>query len=499
MINFIKDAVTAVSGIKSFLFNTDYRNNFDLQNVEFPCCVLTPIMKTNYDLKNIIRESAELQLSVVDLAPYEYTGDDLYAINKRCSDLALQVIANLQVKSKLDKELTFEFILPSGDELISGVMCNLQCTMKQGSCIGAPSYIDVIVQPVKRENIISNGKHVITPSSGFNAMREVEVDVNVDLKGSLQDKQVTITENGTTTIVADEGYEGLSSVEVNSEVWEGFMDDDLVEQLKDLNQVILQSIIDAKNGVVGSLSNTSGYGYTPPFVLKRMTTNGSASGSRFVYTNVLNIDMDVLFEPTIFSGSGLNNFFANPNIRMKRKIKLGHSHDYTNITSLKGTFENAYLFDIDFGNLPEQARNITDYSEAFLGFNFLKEIDMSAFNTRAGTKFNHFVGYSGGYIVPRIPKIKGIDLYNATNLSFFVYNLTCDVYADNWRLCNFGLARATMSAESVIYIIEHACGVEDGAVARTLSLDASTMTKFKAHPDYEYYVAMATEKLITIA
>jgi hypothetical protein len=217
MINFIKDAVTAVSGIKTFLFNTDYRNNFDLQNVEFPCCVLTPIMRTNYDLNNIIRESAELQLSVVDLAPYEYTGDDLYAINKRCSDLALQVISNLQVKSKLDKELTFEFILPSGDELISGVMCNLQCTMKQGSCIGAPSYVEVIVQPIKRENITSNGKHVITPSSGFNAMREVEVDVNVP-QLQLEEKQVTITSNGT-TIVTPDNADGLSKVEVVTDVY----------------------------------------------------------------------------------------------------------------------------------------------------------------------------------------------------------------------------------------------------------------------------------------
>ena len=139
MINFIKDAVSAVSGIKSFLFNTDYRNNFDLQNVEFPCCVLTPIMRTNYDLKNIIRESAELQLSVVESAPYDYTGDDLYAINKRCSDLALQVIANLQVKAKLNKELTFEFILPSGDEFISGIMANINITMKQGKCAPQPN------------------------------------------------------------------------------------------------------------------------------------------------------------------------------------------------------------------------------------------------------------------------------------------------------------------------------------------------------------------------
>lgn len=216
MINFIKDAVTAVSGIKTFLFNTDYRNNFDLQNVEFPCCVLTPIMRTNYDLNNIIRESAELQLSVVDLAPYEYTGDDLYEINKRCSDLALQVIANLQVKSKLDKELTFEFILPSGDELISGVMCNLQCTMKQGSCIGAPSYVEIVVQPIKKESITSNGKHVISPSSGFTAMREVEVDVIVPVP-TTEIKNVTITSNGEVEILptsADAMTKVIANVQV---------------------------------------------------------------------------------------------------------------------------------------------------------------------------------------------------------------------------------------------------------------------------------------------
>ena len=185
MINFIKDAVSAVSGIKGFLFNTDYRNNFDLQDVDYPCCVLTPVMNTNYDLNNIIRESAEIQMSIIELAPYEYNGEDLYAINKRCSDLALQVLANLQVKGKIDKELTFEFILPSGDELVSGVMCNLQLTMRQGRCIGAPSYVEVVVQPIKRESITSNGKYIIAPSSGFNAMREVEVDVQVEGGGGL--------------------------------------------------------------------------------------------------------------------------------------------------------------------------------------------------------------------------------------------------------------------------------------------------------------------------
>jgi hypothetical protein len=99
------------------------------------------------------------------------------------------------------------------------------------------------ISPKEISAITSNGTHIITPSKGFNAMREVEVDVNVDLKGSLQDKQVTITENGTTTITADEGFEGLSSVEVNSEVYEGFSVLDGGEFQEEFNSLIAQKVI----------------------------------------------------------------------------------------------------------------------------------------------------------------------------------------------------------------------------------------------------------------
>jgi hypothetical protein len=124
----------------------------------------------------------------------------------------LQVIANLQVKSKLDKELTFEFILPSGDELISGVMSNLQCTMKQGSCIGKPSYVEVIVQLIKKESITTNGKHIISADKGFNAMREVEIEVDVAIPKIEPTKQVIFNDNITTTITPSEGYDAIESV-----------------------------------------------------------------------------------------------------------------------------------------------------------------------------------------------------------------------------------------------------------------------------------------------
>jgi hypothetical protein len=453
MINYIKDAVTAVSGIKTFLFNTDYRNNFDLQNVEFPCCVLTPIMRTNYDLNNIIRESAELQLSVVDLAPYEYTGDDLYAINKRCSDLALQVISNLQVKSKLDKELTFEFILPSGDELISGVMCNLTATMKQGYCIGAPSYVEVIVQPIKRESITSNGKHVISPSSGFNAMREVEVDVNVDLKGSLQDKQVTITENGTQTITADEGYEGLNSVEVNSEVYEGF---DFGEFSNEINQNIKKNIdltkeINSADTIQGGYSK---YAYSQIYYLKK-PIKGTDGRSTFTFSALQYVDVPYI------EATYANSFFGQCGSLVSIKA------DTTSAT----TFQS---FAIDCHNLVRVE---------------IKATNATIFNAvvKNAYKLEFFSCGSIKKITSTIDSFSGC------------YKLT-SLYFEEWTKTNISVANSSLlSPESIHHNIQNAVSLADGATARTLTLHATAKTNWQNSEYYEQDLAVLTDKGITIA
>lgn len=435
MINFIKDAVTAVSGIKSFLFNTDYRNNFDLQDVEFPCCVLTPIMRTNYDLKNIIRESAELQLSVVDLAPYEYTGDELYAINKRCSDLALQVIANLQVKSKLDKELTFEFILPSGDELISGVMCNLTATMKQGSCIGAPSYVEIVVQPIKKESITSNGKHVITPSNGFTAMKKVEVDVNVDLKGSLQDKQVTITDNGTTTITADEGFEGLNSVEVNANVapplgligWDeentNMYDAQLAEDIA--YSKALYDAWDANNTSASYLFHSVHNLVYAPYIDTSKVTNMS---------NMFGSCPCLIFIPKLDTSKVTNMMDMFKNSTALRYIPLLDTHNVTNMPRIFNNCTSLITIPpLDLSNVTsiengfQECKNLKYIPPLNLGkvkkfsllfHNCSSLVGVSRINTSSGTDFNSI--FRGCISLTEIPQI-----YTSNAISFQNSFLSC--------------------------------------------------------------------------
>lgn len=501
MINYIKDAVTAVSGIKSFLFNTDYRNNFDLQNVEFPCCVLTPIMRTNYDLNNIIRESAELQLSVVESAPYDYSGDDLYAINKRCSDLALQVIANLQVKSKLDKELTFEFILPSGDELISGVMCNLQCTMRQGSCNGAPSYVEVVVQSIKRENITSNGKHIITPSSGFNAMREVEVDVNVVLKSNLQDKQVTITENGTQTITADEGYEGLNSVEVNSEVYEGI---DLrfsgySQERQDKYNGVLKKIIndsisvnDAYIPMTGNslqnkfLKSPCAFFYNPYIVNdidKASNLSSLFAGSEikivdFAFSNATNIS-SMLSNCVIYE---LNDLFFPKVTNALSLFTTGAIYD----DSIKITFGDN---NVNCGNIFNQTKfrkpckitiqggNVTNLTSfLFTTAGVIEEIEILADTSKCKT-FTNFIYNTQVHSV----KMGSIESMENSTDPFKALSRLEEIFFTRWKAQNLSFSDSlNISPESIKYIIWHALNGENvlgfenqGATSRTLKIHAT--------------------------
>ena len=77
---------------------------------------------------------------------------------------------------------------------------------------------DTAVQDTKAVTITSNGTVSVTPDAPYDALKKVDVTVNVASGGggapSLQSKSVTYTTNGTNTITPDEGYDGLRSVDV---------------------------------------------------------------------------------------------------------------------------------------------------------------------------------------------------------------------------------------------------------------------------------------------
>lgn len=72
------------------------------------------------------------------------------------------------------------------------------------------------LQNNKNVTITSNGTEEINPDTGYDGMKKVTVSTNVT--PNLETKSVTITENKTTEIIADSGYDGLGTVSVITNV-----------------------------------------------------------------------------------------------------------------------------------------------------------------------------------------------------------------------------------------------------------------------------------------
>lgn len=79
--------------------------------------------------------------------------------------------------------------------------------------------VDIPLQTSKRISVTENGRHEIRPDAEFAGLERAVIDVNVPGGGEPeQSKELTITENGQTTILPDEGYT-LSSVDLTVDVF----------------------------------------------------------------------------------------------------------------------------------------------------------------------------------------------------------------------------------------------------------------------------------------
>lgn len=79
-------------------------------------------------------------------------------------------------------------------------------------------YDNVTVNAIPDEYIIPDGTLPITENTTYDVRRYARVSASVHPAPYLQDKEVTITENGTQSITFDEGYDGLNSVEVTTNI-----------------------------------------------------------------------------------------------------------------------------------------------------------------------------------------------------------------------------------------------------------------------------------------
>ena len=76
-------------------------------------------------------------------------------------------------------------------------------------------YVDPDLED-KKIDIVENGVYTLRANEGYDGLNSVEVTAEVE--PILQNKTIEITENGTTTITVDENFDGLSSVNIVTNV-----------------------------------------------------------------------------------------------------------------------------------------------------------------------------------------------------------------------------------------------------------------------------------------
>jgi len=179
----------------------------------------------------------------------------------------------------------------------------------------------------------------------------------------LQDKEVTITENGTTNVVADAGYDGLSEVEVTTNV--PTSGPDLSEYFEDTIQ--------------------SGTGRQPGWLksIKKIGVPLTVSGSdlSYAFSNFSGVAI-----PTINSTSNVTNmsnmFYGCSNIT---NLDLS-SFDTSNVTNMDSMFSDCNnLTSISWGNNFDTSK-VTNMNSMFLNCIYLQNIPI--LNTSSVTNMN---------------------------------------------------------------------------------------------------------------
>ena len=80
--------------------------------------------------------------------------------------------------------------------------------------VPTPMPEEIILEVVERD-ITENGRYTITPNEGYDGLSKVDVNVNIPEEHILQEKTVQTT-NSITSVTPDDGYDGLSKVTVDA-------------------------------------------------------------------------------------------------------------------------------------------------------------------------------------------------------------------------------------------------------------------------------------------
>lgn len=242
----------------------------------------------------------------------------------------------------------------------------------------------------KSVEITENGTTSITADTGYDALSNVNVTTNI--QPDLESKTITITENTTTLIEPTQGKDGLSSVSVTTNISGGgkyapkwIMFDNYYGYVQDFD-------IDVENLDCKNLTSMNKMFYNCRFKdtlanvvieLKNTynVTDMSEAFNRFITnTNLtINIDTSSVTNMNSMCGSG-NNL---------RAVTFGEKINTDNVTNMATMFTgDTYLASIN-GLNKFNTSNVTTMTSMFNGCGALISLDLSNFNTKKVTTINY--------------------------------------------------------------------------------------------------------------
>ena len=236
-----------------------------------------------------------------------------------------------------------------------------------------PAGPDIVIQNSKDVSISANGTTVVSPDAGYDAIKDVvvdvnvpdpeleelsvtangtytptkygysKVDVNVPEQKPEQTKSVTITENGTTSVLPDEGSV-LSKVDVNVNV----------------PDPELEELIVTKNG----LYTPTKYGYSNVYVNVSVGTIKLDKGTKLSQSTWTSVPYYDFSEITDMSHMFENCSSLNAVQQLDTKKVTDMNHMFSGCSSLE--------------TVPQiDARNVTNMQNMFYGCGNLKNVSLS--------------------------------------------------------------------------------------------------------------------------
>jgi hypothetical protein len=260
-----------------------------------------------------------------------------------------------------------------------------------------PKVGKIVSDPILQDKSITiteNGTTNVVADSGYNGLNNVEVIADIPSKEpTLQDKTIEITENGTQTITADEGYNGLNNVSVTTNVagsggemtyikdcYYLFNDTHRNNELETLLPLCTKATTYEKMFYLSKLKTITGFAnFKNDNVVSTINMFGGCNA-------VTSID----FGPnTRIKSNNISNMF-NGCYKLTSIDLSGLSHHGG--TSMASMFTGGYLLKkINLSHL--DLSNITTTASAFANCYVLEELDISNMNltklTSFGSMFNN--------------------------------------------------------------------------------------------------------------